>query len=924
MRAADPGLVRDLGRLVSPERVLSRVIDRLARSSDASIYRLVPEAVVRPRDLGELRALLGYALARGRHLTFRAAGTSLSGQAVSDDLLVELGPHWRGFRVLDGGRRVWAQPGVIGGQLNRALASSGHRIGPDPASLDAAMFGGILANNASGMCCGVVQNAYHTLDAITLLLADGTLVDSGRPDADERLRREAPLIHGGLQRLRDEIRADAALATKIRRKFARKNTTGYSLNAFLDYERPTEILAHLMIGSEGTLGFIVDATLRTVPYPPSRATALLLFADLVEAGAAVLPLAEAGAAALEILDSACLRVLSGRLGAAADLDRRSAALLVELQSPDDVTLGDTQAGAEAVARRFRLQTPARFSRDALEREALWKLRKGLASATGAMRPSGTAFLTEDVAVPVERLAEAILDCQELFAQYQVPDTILFGHAKDGNLHFVLSEDLRRPEAVARYGRFMQGLVELVAGKYDGALKAEHGSGRNMAPFVRMEWGDAAYEAMRRVKRLLDPCGILNPGVVLNDDPMAHLTNLKEMPEISATADRCIECGFCEPRCPSRELTLTPRQRIRVTREIARLSQLQGAEARATRETLERQFGYDGVATCAADGMCQASCPVEIDTGALMKERRAAEHSWGAGRLAGVVADQFAAASSLVRTSLRAPNLLRAFGFVAGTQLPPPAPPLPQPKQAPGRPRVVYFPSCLTRTLGAAEGARPLAAAMLDVLEAAGYEIAYPAQVEGLCCGMPFASKAFEAAAERAAERTREALWAASHDGRDPVVIDASPCALTLCEAAAEAFATSGRVLRVLDFPVFWAREALKRLPALRKLAGPIVLHPTCSLQRGGGADDLRRAAEAHAEAVIVPLFAECCGFAGDRGFVVPELTASATRAEAEELNAIAASGYYSTCRTCELGLSRATGQTYRSLVHLIHESLGLG
>lgn len=904
MRAADPGLVRDLGRVLSPQRVLARAIDRVARSRDASIYSLVPEAVVRPQDLGEMRALFAYARAHRRHLTFRGAGTSLSGQAVSDDLLVELGPHWGAFRVLDDGARVWTQPGVVGGHLNRWLAPR-HRIGPDPASIDAAMMGGILANNSSGMCCGVAQNSYNTLLSATVLLADGTVVDTHRPGADARLRHDAPALHAGLARLRDDIRADAVLVERIRRKFATKNTTGYSLNAFLDHDAPAEILVRLMVGSEGTLGFVADATLRTIPEPPVRATALLFFADLREAGAAVPLLVEAGAAAIEILDVACLRVMAARGQDVPPTGTGSAALLVEFRSADDAALAADEARAATLLAPFALLVPARFTRAARERAALWKIRKGLAPSTGALRPSGTAFLTEDVAFPVERLAEAIGDCQALFRRHGAPDTILFGHARDGNLHFVLSEDLRRPEAVARYGRFMQGLVELVVGRYDGALKAEHGSGRNMAPFVRTEWGDAAYAAMRRVKQLLDPLDILNPGVILNDDPEAHLRHLKAVPEISAVADACTECGLCEPRCPSRHLTLTPRQRILVTREMAGLASSDGAQARELRAVLEAEMEYDGLETCIGDSACGAVCPVGIDTGVLMKERKALGHGAIARGLAEGVGRGFASATALLRGAL-------ALGLAVPEGLRP-ARPLPAPPRAAG-PRVVYFPSCLTRTLASPDDSVALPEALHAVLREAGFDVVHPPEVDGLCCGMPFASRGLEEAARRAGERTAAALAQASEGGRHVVLTDTSPCARTLVDAG----------VPVLDFPTFWARHALPRLPERRAVAGTAVLHPTCSLVANDGLEDLRRVAAAHSEAVFVPPAAECCGFGGDRGFSVPELTASATREEAREVAGIAAEGHYSTCRTCEIGMTRATGRSYRSVVYLVHEALGLG
>jgi D-lactate dehydrogenase len=945
----DEALVRDLGRVLAPERVLSRPIDLLGRSVDASVYRLIPRAIVRPRDLAEVRRLLAYARRRGRHLTFRTAGTSLSGQAVTDDVLVELAPFWKGVRVLDGGARVWCQPGVVAGYVNRLLAPLGRRLGPDPASIDACMMGGIVANNSSGMCCGVAQNSYHTLRSMVMALADGTVVDTSRPDADAALRRERPQLYRDLLRLRDEVRADAALSEKIRRKFTRKNTTGYSLNALIDHDAPAEILARLMIGSQGTLGFLAEMTLETVPEPPARATGLLFFADLAEAGAAVAPLASAGAAALEIMDAGSLRSQVEDREYPFAVGDRTAALLVEFREADEPSLRAAVARGHAALAPFRLLAAADFTTDAADRDRHWRLRKGLFPAVGGMRPSGTAVVIEDVVVPVERLAEAITDLRVLFARHAFPEAIVFGHARDGNLHFVFAQDFQDRPAVARYAAFMRHLVDLVVGKYDGAIKAEHGSGRNMAPFVRDEWGEAAYAVMRRIKRLLDPDGILNPGVLLNDDPEVHLKDLKPLPPISPLADRCIECGFCEPRCPSRDLTLTPRQRIVVTREAARLAALATPEARAWRESLLADFAYEGDLTCARDSMCQTSCPVKIDTGALVKEMRAASHGRAARGLASFLAGHYGAVATAARVGLRAAAVLRAVPggaallsgitallherapslvphVAAETHVPRPAGPLPSLRPPRGGRTVVYFPSCLTRIIGRLPGetAPPLADAMLDVLEAGGFDVAYPPDVERLCCGMPFASKAFAPAARRAAGRAAEALWSASAQGRHTVVTDASPCAGTLQDLAVGPLAREGRPLRVLDFPSFWASEVLPALADPPRRAGVAVLHPTCTLVRMRGLPDLLRVARAHSADVVVPAGAECCGFAGDRGFLVPELTRSATAPEAAEARALAGrpgAGFYSTCRTCEIGMTRGVGREYRSLVHLVREAI---
>jgi D-lactate dehydrogenase len=573
-----------------------------------------------------------------------------------------------------------------------------------------------------------------------------------------------------------------------------------------------------------------------------------------------------------------------------------------------------------------------------------------------MRPSGTAVVIEDVVVPVERLAEAITDLQILYARHGFDEAITFGHARDGNLHFVFAKDFADAATVRRYDAFMRELVEVVVGKYDGALKAEHGSGRNMAPFVRDEWGDRAYEVMQRIKALLDPDRILNPGVVLSDDPELHLKDLKGLPAISPTADKCIECGFCEPRCPSRFLTLTPRQRIVVTRELERLSTSGDEESRAWRASLLADYDYEGIATCSRDSMCSTSCPVHIDTGALIKEALVARHPPASRRWAERVARHYGWVMTGARLGLGTARTLRRLPgggwlvdrgsallhVLAPTVLPhlPAEMPLPGAPAAlcdPRRPaaptvvpatgeRVVYFPSCLVRMMGPLPGEAGPATpqAMVDVLHAAGFEVAYPPEVADLCCGMPFSSKAFPEAAARCASSSAEALWTASSEGRHTVVTDASPCAGTLSELATPYLGQTGRAVRIRDFPTFWARDVLPRLHRRFRRPGRAVLHPTCTLVKRGGLPDLLAVARAHAEEVLIPPGAECCGFAGDRGFVVPELTRAATIREAAEVLALdgnGRTGLYSTCRTCEIGMSRAVGHPYSSIVNLVREAM---
>ncbi len=928
--------------LLGAERVLTRPIDLAAFASDASVYRMVPAAVVRPAGVEQVRGLFGLSREHGVPLTFRAAGTSLSGQAVTDGLLVDLSRDWRGVEVLDAGRRVRVEPGVIGAAVNARLRPFGAKIGPDPASIQACMMGGILANNSSGMCCGVAQNAYHTIDSLELMLPSGTLLDTARPDADEELARREPALHAGLAALRREVACNDALRSRIRAKYLRKNTTGYSLNALVDFDRPVDILRNLVIGSEGTIAFIARAVLRTVPERPVKYTGLLLFPGIAEACDAIVPLRDAGAAALEVMDRAALRSVEDQDGTPGDirtLPGAAAGLLVEFQAEREADRPALERQALAAVTGLDLLATPRFSHDAGQQAALWKIRQGMFPSVGAARRRGTAVIIEDVAFPVERLAEAVIDLRALFDRHGYDEAIIFGHAKDGNLHFVLTQSFNDDRQIGRYARFMDEVVRLVVGKYDGALKAEHGTGRNMAPFVETEWGEDAYRVMQRVKALADPENLLNPGVILSSDPKAHLAHLKTLPEVDGEVDKCIECGYCEPRCPSRDLTLTPRQRIVVRRELARLAPRPDAPGYSAK-SIEVDFPYDGLDTCAVDGLCATACPVGIDTGQLTKRLRATRHGALGRWSAGWIAHHFALVESAVRSALAIGRVVSSMGGgrligaasrlprLAGLQTPTWLPPMPGPAPAvrgEGRPAnaaAVYFPSCLSRTMGHLPGEPAelsLVDAMRRVAARAGEPVFVPEDAAGHCCGVPFSSKGYADAHSVTVNRTIERFWAWSDEGRLPVLVDTSPCTygLRTCRPALtpENQARFDR-LTVLDALQFAAERLLPRL-VVRRRQGTVVLHPVCSVVKMGLTPLLERVAAACADRMVVPLDAGCCAFAGDRGWLVPELTASATASEAREAKHARADGCYSSSRTCEIGMTRATGHVYKSYLYLL-------
>ncbi|POH60943.1 FAD-binding and (Fe-S)-binding domain-containing protein [Arthrobacter glacialis] len=942
-RALSGQLLQDItGAMRAPEQTRTRALDRHANAHDASHFLLIPQAVAVPENAAEVAKLMVVSAARGLPLTLRSGGTSLSGQAVSGGLLVDVRKNFRAIDVLDGGARVRVQPGVTVRDLNARLLRYGRKFGPDPASEAACTIGGVVANNSSGMACGTTDNAYRTLESLTLVLPSGTVIDTAAPDASARLRSLEPELFAGLGELAERVRNNPASRAAIERQFAMKNTMGYGLNSLLDFEDPVDILAHLLVGSEGTLGFVAEAVFRTVPRLAHATSGLLVFKDLQAANTALPALVDSGAATVELMDALALRVgqgLSQVPGVVRDLKvHNHAALLVEYQSGNAAELADLNAAAVALAGTLGLQSPAEFSSDSTVRAELWHLRKGLYTSVAGARPPGTTALLEDVVVPVPALARTCLELNTLFTKYRYENSVIFGHAKDGNIHFMLTDRFASQDELDRYEAFTEDMVDVVLAE-GGSLKAEHGTGRVMAPFVRRQYGDELYEVMRRIKALCDPAGMLNPGVILDDDVKAHLRHIKMAPpEVDPEVDRCVSCGYCEPVCPSKNLTLTPRQRIVTLRDMA-AARRDGDVALA--DALAADYDYAGVDTCAVDGMCQTACPVDINTGTLVKHLRteaagtvenavwgAAAKHWGsvtqgAGLALGVAAKVPAAVvlpvNKLGRKVLGEDTLpLYSAELPAGGKArrrPAPA----------GGAAAVYFPACVNVMFGPAEaGTAGVQASFEQLCAAAGVELLVPEGIDSACCGTPWSSKGMAAGLTGMHQRTLKLLRAATRDGELEIICDASSCTEGLLHTLeSEVLAPGQKPLRVVDAVAFTAERLLPLLGEGSARLDSLALHPTCSSVRLGLNAALTQVAGAVAESVQVPDGWGCCGFAGDRGMLHPELTASATAAQAADVVAMDATAHASCNRTCELGMSRATGENYRHVVEILADAVAV-
>ena len=921
-----------------------------AWSGDASSYRLIPAAVVFINSEDEVRAVMAACRAEKLPITFRAAGTSLSGQAVTDGVLAVLGDGWRKLAIHPGAEQITLGPAIIVANANRALKPFNKKIGPDPASQATCKIGGVVNNNSSGMCCGVAQNTYHTMARLRIVLTDGTMLDSGDAASRDAFRLSHAAMLDGLHQLHHEVTADADLVALIRHKYRIKNTVGYSLNALVDYHDPLDILIHLIVGSEGTLGFVSEVTYNTVPEHPHKATALVPFPDPQSAGRAIIEMANGGVqvttgvTAAEYIERRALQTVE-HLPPMAPLlpwlTENSPAVLIDVTAPDADTLASETAKAVELLRRHGA-THVDFSTDEARSHALWDIRKGFFASAGAMRPKGSAMLTEDVAAPIERLADFVIDLRAMLDAHGYEDAVIFGHALAGNLHFQMGDDFSKPGSAEKFDRFSRDLSELVSVQYGGSLKAEHGTGRAIAPFVEAEWGPKAYTIMHRIKALFDPEMLLNPGVLLNADAHIHIKNLKVMPPADELVDLCIECGFCEPACPSHQMTLSPRQRIAVTRERERM--------RATGENPERlkqfdaDFQYPGLDTCAACNMCSTRCPVGIETGTMIIGERGRRRGATARSVAGFAADHRGAVETMMRggvaiadvarrivpapaveavtdaarrlTGERVPRVSRALRHGPGAPKPvedrqdPRRTGFPVPIAQSGRQSVVYFPSCATRMFGAPETEHGLLAApeaMLALLQRAGFDVVMPEHLNGQCCGQPFQSKGFPEEAARVGGELKRQLSALSDAGRLSVVTDASTCAKHLREFPGDA--------PVLDSAQFLVNQVLPRLTISQQL--PVVaVHHNCSAQRLAEQPMTEAIARACASEIAVLSSISCCGYAGDKGLFFPELNAHATRFVRSDIPAGCTLGV-STVSTCASGLTEHAGVPFVGLASLL-------
>ena len=918
--------LHEISGFIPDERIYTDDLRLLTWGTDAGFYRLIPQIVVRSMNEDEVSRLLALADKHNLPVTFRAAGTSLSGQSISDSILIVAGKHWEKYSISEDLETITLQPGIIGERVNQILKPFGRKFAPDPASVKSAMVGGIVMNNASGMNCGTHANSDKMLLTARIVFADGTILDTSSEQSKENFRKSKPGFIEKIEQLRDYVQADEPFLSRILHKYSIKNVTGLNILPLAIYRDPFDIITHLLVGSEGTLAFLSEFTMKTGKDYPFKASAMLYFNDIKEACRAVVAMKKGPVMGAELLDKKSLESVNDPTG------RGLTAVLTETMAKTKEELYGQIEQIEGILSAFKTAVPVKFTDKEEEYAPYWAIRSGIFPSVGGTRKPGTTTLIEDVAFHIEDLPEATADLQQLLEKHGYPDACIYGHALEGNYHFIINQSFDTREQVAQYESLMNEIKTLVVDKYDGSLKAEHGTGRNMAPFVQYEWGEKAFALMKEIKSLFDPKNLLNPGVIFNDDPHCHIRHFKPMPLTNEHVDKCIECGFCEVNCLTAGFTLSSRQRIVAQREITRIKNIPEQQERLKR--LKKQYAYAGNDTCAGDGLCATSCPMNINTGHLTHDLRAEllpQDSIGY-QLGMWTANHFAGVKAMLRPVLTLADtahsiigtrnmtaLAKGLRSVSGNSIPlwTSAMPKAYTPKATGslksELKVVYFPSCLNQTMGTAHSSpdhTPLVDKTVALLEKAGYEVIFPSNMNKLCCGTIWESKGMPEIADRKAAELEEALYIATENGRYPVLCDQSPCLYRMRNTMKRI-----KLYEPAEFILTFLCDKLEFTP----IKQPVAIHITCSMKKMKLEKQLIALAGLCSEKVLVPEEVGCCGFAGDKGFTHPEVNAYALRKLRPQLEKAGIEVGYSNSRTCEIGLTTNSDIPYLSIVYLVDQ-----
>lgn len=931
------------------DRIYIDYLRRFALGTDASCYRYVPKIVIRAFSEDEMIKIFDLSTQFKIPLTIRGYGSSLSGQALSDSVLVITTFNWRDIKVGDGFIRLGC--GVIGSDANNALKEFNQKIGPDPATITMASIGGIVANNSSGMCCGVKQNSYQTIKSIRVILCDGTILDTSDKQSIESFLQTHQSLVDSLLDLRREILADTELTALIKRKFSIKNTTGYSLNALVDFDDIVEILNHIFVGSEGTLGFISSVELLSVEDCKFKACGLLFYDNILDAAEAVKILASNDEiiSSAEIMDYSSLKSvqnLSGIPEILHEIKEGNTCILIQTESNSKATLEQHLATIKKNLKATKLILTPLYSYDENEYGKWWKIRKGLLPIASSLREDGASVITEDVCFEIENLGFGIKFIQDLFQKYHF-EGIIFGHALSGNVHFIITPNLNDTTQRENFEKLVFDMAQGVS-KVGGSIKAEHGTGRMVAPFVEMEWGQKAYAINRKIKQIFDKHNLLNPDVIITDDKLIHTKNIKEMPKIDNFIDKCMECGFCEKACPSNPLTLSPRQRITSVREMQRLQNIGTKDSLMLLRQMQREYEYFGDETCAACSMCSTLCPIEIDTAKIALNLR--QNKQKGKIIATHILNHFGFYTQSIALGLKIARLfpskfLNQASLVMRKFIPLfPYIPLNLPKsndfivpksnldsakesttkaeskyieskQESPQDSVIYFTTCMNRVFAPSKNVaqngdkRALSEVVASLCNKAHIKVIYPPRIKELCCGKAFVN--YPTLEEQNTQKILSILLETSLNGKIPIILDHSACSYHLKKTLKDS------TLQIYDLPMYIHTILIPRL-TLSPKDKDIAIYAMCALKKNKDDFVMHALAKLCTKGKIIynqSLF--CCGFAGNKGFFTPELNRNSL--QCSNFSDTNIKYGYGSSSTCEIGLNDYTPFVWQHIAYLVDE-----
>lgn len=595
----------DLRAQLGSDKVKDDVATLTAYAVDASIYRVVPKAVVLVESEDDIAATLRYAAARGIPVTPRAAGTNLTGSAIGSGIILDVSRMNRILEVNRDERWARVQPGIVLAELNQQLARQGLLFGPDPSSGDMCKLGGMLANNSSGphtLRYGAVKDNVHRL---RLCLAAGTWLDAQAYRLEDpalaRARAASPALNDLLALARDH-----ADFIRSKKPTVSKNSCGYNLFAVADgLAQGLLDLPRLLVGSEGTLGVVSEATLKLVDKPTATLTALIHFRHLEDVGAAVPHLLALEPSALEVMDANTLDLIGrGPHGIPSDA---AATLLIELDADAGQTdLRERADEMAAACRPYQLAAAMTLAFDPERRAQLWKARKALYPTLyrfdGRKKPIN---FVDDVVVGAERISDLIRYLEEFFAGQRVPVAI-FGHIGNGNAHVVPLLDINDPNDFQKMVQGYHEIHQTVLTRFGGSICGEHGDGRIRAEYVRKMFGEDLYGLFVRVKRAFDPANILNPGIKISDAPFT------EHIDYTRLSKSCATCAKCNAVCPVYDVFQSEDMSSRGWFEIVTAADYSYLDSKRV------------VEACLNCKSCRTVCPAGVDVSDLILQKRA-EH-----------------------------------------------------------------------------------------------------------------------------------------------------------------------------------------------------------------------------------------------------------------------------------------------------------